>query len=949
RRPDEGTEKRPADRSTDLRSWINGNRLQGNHYSLNGIANNDIDGQPAISINNLDSLDALHVVTTRGSGDVTANGAASVRLMSRSGTNDFHGTVFEFYRNRRFGASSPLERRSGLEESLSFKSHLFGGTFGGPILRDRLFFFGSFQGEEEDSSRFATSTASFLTPTQLGLAQLAAEFGSSPAVIDLIARGPLSRTFGSPSIGLTRTSFVFGPPVEFGEIRRVIPSTAEGYEAGGRIDFVATSRDTLKGSYWYNTRNAEEAVGRLAAGYFGSVNNQAQLAGFQWHRNLSPRLTNELGISFNRSRLALNSVAPEGPGVDVGIRGLAYGASPLLPSNHRSTLFSVSELLTHVAGRHTLKIGGQLSRRFTSFSYLPGEAGNFSYETFEDFVRDRPAAIVVSIGDRNFRFEQTQQHYFIDDAWRARRNLTITLGLGYQNEGQPINGLADRIRDRETNPATALFDASVPIDLRTINKVDRDNNNFTPRLGVAYTPGFRIGGWNLFGNDQTVIRAGASLSYDQTAYRPLADVAASTPNVMLGVLTPASGVMPAFPNIPGATELRARFSSDPASFGRTEFSRDFRTTFSPSWHLAIDREIGGRSNIEISYVGLRGIGLVRALDASSAVDGPTRLYESTGRSIYHSLQARADFRVSDTLSVGTSYTLAKLIDDVPGSSAQIAGGIGSATTQTVPFLQQFAQNPADVSRGERALSDLDRRHSFVGHFIWTLPIKRAQNGFVERLLGGWQASGIVELASGSPFTPLQHISADSQAIFASVFSSRLGAVRPFLGNPLAREDAVAFSNAANRAFGFFLNPDGSPFISSTGFIVADRSGFAAGALRDARFVYNDYAVERRAVAMGFAPDHFGPTYAAGRPFGDVGRNSLIGPGLQNIDFALLKTTKLSEKVSLQFRAEAFNLFNHPNRTRPGFIVENAGGFGFLDAGETDASPRRVRFALKLLF
>jgi hypothetical protein len=174
-------------------------------------------------------------------------------------------------------------------------------------------------------------------------------------------------------------------------------------------------------------------------------------------------------------------------------------------------------------------------------------------------------------------------------------------------------------------------------------------------------------------------------------------------------------------------------------------------------------------------------------------------------------------------------------------------------------------------------------------------------------------------------------------------------VRPFAGNPAAAADSVAFSNAANQAFGFFLNSDGTRFASPTGFIIADRSGFRAGSPQNARFIYNDYGVEQRALGIGLAPDAFGATYAAGRPFGDVGRNSLIGPALANIDFALVKTTKLSEKVSLQVRAEAFNLFNHPNRGRPNFVLENAGGFGFGDLGEVDSTPRRVRFGIKLIF
>ena len=413
--------------------------------------------------------------------------------------------------------------------------------------------------------------------------------------------------------------------------------------------------------------------------------------------------------------------------------------------------------------------------------------------------------------------------------------------------------------------------------------------------------------------------------------------------------------MPSFPHVPSASDLSSLFHSDPASFARTELAPEFRTPFSTTWHLAISRELRERTTAEVAYVGSRGVGLIRALDVSAIFsdlnNGPRRVYESTGRSIYHSLQAKVDVRFADSLTGGIAYTLSKLIDDVPGGGGQIAGGIGNASTLTIGKLQEFAQNPFDVSRGERALSDLDRRHAMVAHFVWTLPFKRARNGFAERLSSGWQASGIVELASGSPFTPLQYLRASpaSSAIFASVFSDRLGAVRPFAGNPGAAMDTVAFSNASNKVFGFFLNADGTPFSSPTGFIVAKGSGFRAGSPQDARLIYNDYAVEQRARAIGLAPDAFGQTYAGGRQFGDAGRNSLIGPALANIDFALVKTTKLSEKVSLQFRAEAFNLFNHPNRGGPNSVLENAGGFGFGDLGEVDSTPRRVRFALKLIF
>lgn len=953
-----------ADKSGDGRLRFNGNRVQSNSYILNGMDNSDIDGRPVISINNFDSIDSLFIMMTRGTGDISLTGASSISLLTRSGTNDFHGTVFDYHLNRRLGALSPLERRAGLQKEPLFKETLYGGTFGGPIRRDRLFFFGSFQGELSSSDHFIDSTASLLTPTARGLIELANAFPNSPTVADLILRGPLARSLGGPQILRASLIPVLGVPVEFGEITRIIPSKARGYESGGRLDYNVTNRDRLQFDYWYTSRNETNSIGRLAAGYAGAADTLSQLGGVQWNRMLSPRTSNELGIGFTRARLQLdtssdtaesNSRMNASPTVNVGLRALGYGANILLPASHASTVFRVSDALSYIVGRHNIKLGGQVRHRLTTFDYLPGLGGQFTYFTFDDFVQDLPTSLAVAAGDSHSRFTELHHHYYVDDSWRVRSNLTLTLGLSYENGGQPINDLADRIRERESNAATALFDPQVPLEARTIARVDRDNNNFAPRFGFAYTPRFRVLGSNFFGYDKTVIRGGASISYDQTSYRTLADVAASSPNTLFAVLT---NTIPSFPNVPGFRELQTLFGSSPEELARTELARSFRTPFSTAWHLSATRDLNNKILIELGYAGTRGIGLIRAVDANPVSDflnanaiGPRRLYESTGRSIYHSVQSRIEAQLADSIVGGISYTFSKLIDDVPESTAQIAGGIGDRASLAVTALPVFAQNPFNTSSGERALSSLDRRHLLTANFVWTLPLRRGQNGFVGRLLGGWQASGILEIASGSPFTPLQQsgYSPASAAVFASAFSDRLGSVRPFASNPFAPADSVAFSNAANTFFHFFLNPDGTPFQSPTGFILADHTGFREGTLTEARYVYNDYIVEQAARARGLQPDAFGNTFAAGRPFGDVARNNLIGPSLANVDFALLKTTKLSEKVSLQFRAEFYNLFNHPNRTKPNFILENAGGFGFADLGETDSNPRRIRLALKLIF
>lgn len=942
----------------DFRLFINGGRGLSSAHTLARADNNGLDGQPTILINNPDAVESLFIVTTRSSGDVGFTGASSINLQSRSGTNFYHGSIFDYYLNRGLGALSPLERRSGLTDQPKYKDSLYGATLGGPISRDRYFFFGSFQGETEVAQRFYDSTSAFQTPTLAGLESLSRRFANSPAVADLLTRSPLTQALSPAQIMRTFVRTIQGVPIEFGEVTRLIPSSLKGYEASGRFDANLTLRDNLEAEYWFNNRKARNSIGRLVAGFTGDAETLGHLGLIRWTRNISPISINDAMVSFNRSSVSLASDASPGiakTSVNIGVFGLAYGDPAFLPSRHNSSLYEIADTFTRTEGRHNIKVGGQFKRRLTNFDEMDGLRGQYNFLNFDDVVANRPFSLMVAAGDARTSFTETHQHYFLDDAWRLKGNLTLTFGLSYENASQPVNSLAERLRKRESSATSALFDMSLPLEARTLAKINGDNNNLAPRFGFAYTPRFQLFGFNPFGFDKTVIRGGASVSYDRTAYRTLADIARSSPNILLAVLNPAASLsLPEFPGLPDAATLGLLAGGDATQFSRAEMTRDFRNPYSLNWHLSATRDFDSKLIWELNYVGSRGIGLTQLIDANalnpqSANQNffPTsRLYSSTGRSSYHAFQTKADIRVIDTITAGIAYTLSKLTDDVPDYNL---GGVNQSAV--LNSLASFAQNPADISRGEHGLANLDRRHSVVGHFLWTLPRLRGRSGFWAKMTEGWQLSSIFELASGSPYTALQYFgqSPNSAASLSATFATSYGNVRPFTGNPAAASDSVAFSNAANQYFRFFLNADGTPYQSVTGFIIANRNSVHAGELSEARFVYNDYAVEQAARRLGLSPNAFGETFAAGRPFGDEGRNTLISPKLANVDAALIKTTKLSEKVSLQFRGEVFNLFNHPNRGKANFFLENAGGRGFADLGEVDASPRRIRLALKLIF
>jgi hypothetical protein len=949
-----------ANKQEEFFITINGGRPLSTGFMQDGRDDNGIDGRPAVALKSFDAIETLRILTTRGDGDASRTYASSINLITRSGTNDFHGSLFDYHLNRMLGALSPLERRSGLARAPKFKNDIFGGTFGGPVLRDRLFFFGSFFRETETSRRFVDSTSSLLTPTFRGLDDLARAFPGSAAVADLKARGPMAQKIGEPFFPRTTSASILGSEIEFGEIVRTMPSRAIGYEGGARVEFQATNRDRLESSYWLSTRDETNSAGNPAAGFANNQDARGHFGSLRWTRLLSPQSTNEAGISFNKSGASFgssNDVAPQssgersGPTVNIGFRGLGYGASASAPGSYKSALVEISDAVNHLDGRHNFKLGGQTRIRRTDFNLLPGTVAQFNYASFEDFVLDNSASIAVATGGSRSRFSELHYHFFIDDAWRVRNNLTLSIGLSYENHSQPFNQLADRVRSRESDTTLALFGAG-PL---TLEKIDRDNNNIAPRFGFAYTPRFLFFGKNFFGYDKTIIRGGLNLSYDQTAYGPLADATISAPNILLGVISPTNAnSLPAFPVVPDASRLRSLLGASPLSYVQTRFARGYRDPSSLSWHLDISRDLDSKITAGLSYVGAQGTGLIRMLDGNPFSNGSTaavRLYETSGRSIYHSMQARMDLRLTDKIAASVAYTISKLIDDTPDYFSPVGARGSNSPLLGMLATRSLAQNPFDNSRGERSVSSLDRRHNLTASFLWDLPLRRNQTRILGRLLGGWKAAGIIELASGSPFTPFQITgNASSQsALFASMFSDRSGTLRPFASNANAPIDSAAFSNAANAFFHFFMNADGTPFLSPTGFIIADSRGFRAGSTRSARFIYNDFSVEQAARARGLAPDAFGKTFAAGRPFGDAGRNTLLSPRLVNVNFALIKNTKLTEKVYLQFRAEFFNLFNHPNRVRPNMIVENAGGFGFADFGETDASPRRIRLALKLIF
>jgi hypothetical protein len=654
-------------------------------------------------------------------------------------------------------------------------------------------------------------------------------------------------------------------------------------------------------------------------------------------------------------------------------------------------------------GRHSLVFGAEYKHLINKVPFLPSYQGVYTYATTAALTRllnNAPSAFSVTAGDPVVTYTENDQYYFIQDDFKLRPNLTLNLGVRYEYTGQPINQLHDITLARESGSPKAIFDPTLPISIRTIPFVPADKNNFAPRVGFAYSPKFESGFMHkIVGEDATVIRGGFAMAYDPAFYNILlnlqnvapfsAALSLSSSNVLASTTTSPVGLIAN----PTANSVQAAAIAsgvlplgklNPLFLTQTTVSPNFRSPYSEQFSFGIQRQINRANVFEVSYVGTHGVGLfqnindnffikplVNGVDLTAALgagytfpsfsnllpagttfqtclDNPATPFvnesicngrqkpqagitmrANTAQSIYHSMQARYAGRfLKNSLSFNASYTWSKTIDNA--SEIFAFADISSAN----------AQNPFCINQCERALSNLDRPNAASFSFIYDLPWMKEQHGFVGHILGGWQLNGVQVLTSGNPFTP----SESSNGGYGLGTAYLTSGDRPFIANPSAPADSVAI--AATDAWALFSD---SPFVNgnSTLFYSVNThnkgGGWVPVSLSQVRFVVNS----------------LGSAKIFGTPFGNMPRNYLRGPAINQLNMSIFKNTKIGERMKLQLQASAFNVLNHPN---PGYgvnangylpnaTVENAGltSGGFNDRTQITLARRVVQFGIRLTF
>ena len=686
-----------------------GNREEMVNYLVNGITLNDltfgsISFQPSIN-----TIQEFKVDNSTFTAEYGQSGGAVVNLATRSGSNEFHGEVFEFFRNDALDARNFFELTS--DNPAPFKRNQFGGNLGGPILKKKLFFFFTYEGLRQRQGLNVNSVV-------LSDAQRASV--TDPVIAELIGLIPQSNFVDSS--GTPRFVGTDSAPVD------VDQWTTD-------INYVLSELDTLHGYYAIQRVDSREPLrtGNTIPGFGNMTQLLRQIFTLNETHIFGPNLVNELRLGFNRFSSSNNPNAQLNP-VDFGIRNgidtpiglpqinvaggaLNFGGPAAQPSGRGDTTFVVADNVNLLFGLHSLKFGGEY-RQFLNNNFRQG-TGSFNFPTIEAFLAGAASSFSVTLGSQSSSIAQGALGFFAQDSYKLRPNLTLELGLRYDWNMTPS----------ERYDRFVVFDPQTISLVRVGSEIDaiyqENNKNFQPRVGFA---------WNPFGDGKTVVGGAYGIYVDQP---------------MTSVVTPTAGNPPlAIPlNFTGAVRLNNAIGvAGPTGLAPQTVDHDFDNAYMQAWNLNVQHEFAPFV-VMVGYLGSKGTHLITrrnlnqpvngerpypALSGSSpilpgtALDNITQA-ESSGNSSYNALWVTARRRLTRHLQFDASYTWSKSLDYT------------SFSTQGV-----VVQDSHDLD-ANRGLSDFDARHRLVVSALYELPFN--QNRFVD----GWQLAAIVQSQSGNPF------------------------------------------------------------------------------------------------------------------------------------------------------------------------------------------------------
>lgn len=917
---------------------VNGQRPRGNNFMIDGVENNDISiAGPAYTITNADAVDEVNVQTSNFSAEFGRAGGAVINQITKSGTNGLHGTATYQYTGSVFQALSNVQKAAGFVNPPRQVDNIPDFTIGGPVVlphiyngHDKTFFFAAAQWNRLFGD---TSGANLRLPTDAGVATLQALAPQcANAALYLQALGtlrgnpinkPASINLSVPSAaGTCDNSTRAGMLLQTGLFVREQSFSNLDNNHQIRVDHKVSGKQTMSFRWLYDNNVVGPTLHNLP-GFDNNFTGRTMTGSFADTYVINPSFTNEFRFNYGRIGFNFPLAAPDtfhatSPAYAIsGVTG--FGGATNIPQFRYANNWQYQDTMSYVRGKHTFRYGvdflRQLARQHPPFN----ERGSFTYNSsagvsgFSNFLDDfggNGGSLNRQFGSPVYHPNLFRQSYFFQDSWKTTQNLTLNLGLRYENFGTPVNTFT-----------VAAFTNYDPVNFAAPHKVPGDNNNLAPSVGFAWNPKGDTLIDRMMGGRHMVWRGGFQTSYDTWFNNLLSNIAGSSPNTLGGII----------PSVTSAAAPRgaANFSSQFAGIQPTPptaqspqsnlFLLPFVNPYTDRWSLGFEREMPFGLIWDTSYVGSVSHKLFRTIDMNPIVSpgppavrfmpqvGPRTVRATSANSNYESFQLELK-RPFKSTPVGNfqfdgSYTYGHYLDEI----SDVFGFDSSQTS-----LQSLPQ----VLGGSRHLdygnSDFDRRH--VGSLAVVWGLRGPTRGLVGSLVGGWQLSAVAIWQTGIPYTVL---------------------------------------NGSDRNGDGDTSPD-RPDISN------------------ASAPLNTRAIRQTSCATGYAnPDVTGAPVCVnpssvhwiegiGVPNANtVGRNTLLLPGLDNVDLAAAKTFRFTERMNLEFRLDMFNAFNTLNLgyttlgvsalgTGAGQAV-NDPAFTFLDQSQTRDNPRIMRFMARFSF
>jgi hypothetical protein len=911
---------------------VNGQRPESNNYLLDGASNVDgVNGGYAMQVP-VDSVSEFRILTLNAPAEYGQTSGATTSMVTKSGSNAFHGDFYDFLRNdamdsRNFFASQtePLHRNQ------------YGATLGGPIRRNKDFFFLYYEGQRDS----AGATQAAIVPTA------AEKRGDFSQYIDPSTGQPaplINEFTGQPFPG-NQIPANMQNPVAIAAAQlyplpnigtNVFESIQLGYtnynQGGLRLDHYFSNNDQLFLRYSASSLQQLDPLPIAGAGVPGfPVIDDIITNSFttSWVHLISPQTVQTVRASFLRNTFLNGQAVNHTPGSSLGfeyqptlglndgvpyliVSGYASLGNPITgPQNTHENDYQGSYSIAMTRGRHNLKFGADLSREQINVLFGIATNGFFVFapfpasDSFASFLLGQSVQFFQGGGQFDRGLRKWVAAGYAQDEFRIRQGLTLNFGVRYEIN-TPYTDIRNRMNAWEPGkqsivypnaPEGLLFpgDPGVPAGIAPI-----DYHELMPRVGLA---------WNPFGDNKTVVRSGYGIFYD---------------GYTNGTGGPLQGAISALPwtqayQLAGpGFNLANPYGNSATPFGTGNFvapatvltvQSGMKPPYSQNWNLSIERAIAKDYLLDLRYVGNKGTHLPRFIEANPSIYGPgvtadnnneireyttcnaagicnygsVGLIADDSSSTYHALEVAFSRQFTRSVSFLVSYWYSKSLDYI--SSLNVAG---SAPT-LVAGENDLAQNPFDLA-AEHGPSLFDSRNRFVFSGTWALPVWQGASRAGALVTNGWQLNTITSLSSGTPFT-----------VYDSADVSLQGTAPEISGFYSSRPDLISNPNA------------GQPHTP------------------------NEWVSRAPFLQLN-------PVTQAGQ-FGNEGRNVVRGPGIEDVDVSLFKYFNIDETRRVQFRAECFNVLNHPNFGLPENDLESPAFGQILQAG----SPRLIQLAIKFIF